>query len=89
MAKIEVTNVLLYPFMTEKAVSLIETENKITFIVDINSDKRMIKHAFEELYEVKVSDINVVITPRGQKKAYIKLSAEHNASDLAIKLGIL
>ena len=89
MAKIEVTNVLLYPLMTEKAVSLIETENKLTFIVDINSDKRMIKQAFEELYEVKVSEINVVITPRGQKKAYIKLNAEYNASDLAIKLGIL
>jgi large subunit ribosomal protein L23 len=89
MTKIEVTNVLLYPLMTEKAVSLIETENKITFIVKINSDKRMIKHAFEELYEVKVSDINVVITPRGQKKAYIKLNADHNASDLAIRLGIL
>jgi large subunit ribosomal protein L23 len=81
--------VIQYPVMTEKAVSLIERENKLTFIVDIKSNKNHIKKDFQSLYGVKVEKINLLITPKGVKKAYIKLKPEFKASDLAIKLGIL
>ena len=40
--------VIQYPVMTEDAVSLIESENKLTFIVDIKSDKSKIKKAVEK-----------------------------------------
>jgi large subunit ribosomal protein L23 len=43
----------------------------------------------EELYEVNVSRVFTLTTPEGKKKAYVKLSPESKASDLAVKLGIL
>lgn len=75
--------------ITQDAVSLIEKENKITFVVDIKATKRDIKRAVEELYGVKVQKVNTLITPRGEKKAYVKLAPEYKAADLAVELGIL
>ena len=89
MVKTKFQKIVFYPLMTEKAVSLIETENKLTFIVDLRAKKADVKKAFEELYETKISDVNIVITSKGLKKAYVKLHPEFKASDLAIKLGIL
>ncbi|MCL7384263.1 MAG: 50S ribosomal protein L23 [Thaumarchaeota archaeon] len=74
--------------ITQDAVSLIEKENKITFIVDARATKKDVKRAVEELYGVKVVKVNTLITPLGEKKAYVKLSPETPASELAIKLGI-
>ncbi len=81
--------VILYPLMTEKAIDLIERENKIVFIVDRRANKRDIARAVEELYDVKVEKVRALITPRGTKKAYVKLRPDYDASDLAIRLGIL
>jgi large subunit ribosomal protein L23 len=74
--------------MTEKAVNLIESENKLTFIVNLKANKYKIKKAIEELYEVKIDKINLLITSNGLKKAVVKLIPEDKASDLAIRLGI-
>ncbi len=89
MAKLTPREVILYPVMTEKAVSLIEAENKLTFIVDRRATKSDIKRAVEILYDVVVSNVNTMITPKGLKKAYVKLHPDYKASDTAIKLGIL
>ena len=86
---LRLTEILLYPLMTEKAVSLIETQNKLTFIVDLRASKGDIKRAFEKLFEVKVAEVKTLITPDGRKKAYIKLKPEYDASDIAVRLGIL
>ena len=82
-------DVILYPLMTEVSSRLIETENKLVFIVNIKATKSDIKRAVEELYDVKVEKVNVTITPEGQKKAFVKLHPEYKATDVAIKLGIL
>lgn len=89
MARLESELVVVYPMMSEDTVKLIETENKITFIVNNRATKHDIKRAVEELYEVKVSKVLTLTTPEGKKKAYVKLSPESKASDLAVKLGIL
>jgi large subunit ribosomal protein L23 len=81
--------VIQYPLMTEDAVGLIEAENKLVFIVDLKSNKTEIKHAVENLYEVKVANVNLLISNKGLKKAFVTLKPEYKASDLAIKLGIL
>jgi len=81
--------VIKYPLISEDAVTLIETENKITFIVDTGASKNDIRRAVEELYEVKVDRVSSVITPQGHKKAYVKLTPDFKASDLAVRLGIL
>jgi large subunit ribosomal protein L23 len=81
-------SVIRYTIMTEDAVSLIEKENKLTFIVDVKANKAAIKRAVEETYGVKVLKVNTEITPEGLKKAYVRLRPEYKASDLAIRLGI-
>jgi len=86
---LEPHDVILYPLMTEVTSRLIETENKLVFIVNIKATKSDIKRAVEELYDVKVEKVNVTITPEGQKKAFVKLHPEYKATDVAIKLGIL
>ncbi len=82
-------DVILYPLMTEVTSRILETENKLVFIVNMKATKGDIKRAVEELYEVRTEKINVMITPRGEKKAFVKLNLENKAVDVAIKLGIL
>ncbi|MHA1834598.1 MAG: 50S ribosomal protein L23, partial [Candidatus Baldrarchaeia archaeon] len=61
---------------------------KLTFIVDRRANKPTIKKAVESLFKVKVDKVNTLITPDGRKKAYVKLSPEYSAADIATKLGI-
>jgi len=81
--------VILYPLMTEAASIMVEKENKLVFIVNLKSGKSAVKRAVEELYEVKVDEVNLLITPQGEKKAFVKLHPDYKAADVAIKLGIL
>ena len=89
LGRVEPESVVIYPMMSEDTVKLIETENKITFIVNNKATKHDIRRAVEELYEVRVSRVYTLTTPEGKKKAYVKLRPETKASDLAVKLGIL
>jgi large subunit ribosomal protein L23 len=89
VAKAELHKVILYPLITEDAIALIETENRLVFMVDKNATRQDVKKAVEELYEVKVEKVNTLITPLGEKKAFVKLTSEYKAADVAIKLGIL
>lgn len=82
-------DVLLYPLVTEKAVNMIEAENKVTFVVDDRAGKSEVKKAVEEAYGVKVIKINVVRDMKGRKKAIVKLDKKNKASELATKLGVL
>jgi large subunit ribosomal protein L23 len=47
------------PIVTEKTTKLSE-KNKYTFEVDKNANKIEIKHAVEELFNVKVVSVNVI-----------------------------
>ncbi|MEM2263509.1 MAG: 50S ribosomal protein L23 [Candidatus Bathyarchaeia archaeon] len=82
-------DVILYPLMTESASLMVERENKLVFIVNLKATKEDVKRAVEKLYEVRVEKVNIVITPKGLKKAFVKLHPDYKASDVAIKLGIL
>jgi large subunit ribosomal protein L23 len=75
--------------MTEISSRILETENKLVFIVDVRATKTDVKKAVEELYEVVVDKVNVVITPKGEKKAFVKLHPDYKAVDVAIKLGVI
>ncbi len=74
---------------TEKALTYIENHNTLTFIVDIKATKHDIKRAVEKLFDVKVAEVRTLITPKGEKKAYVRLKPEYKASDIATRLGIL
>jgi len=81
--------IILHPVMTEVTSRILETENKLVFMVNAMATKNDIKRAVEELYEVGVQKVTVVITPKGEKKAFVKLHPDYRAVDVAIKLGIL
>ncbi|MFP3233080.1 MAG: 50S ribosomal protein L23 [Sulfolobaceae archaeon] len=74
---------------TEKAIRLLESQNILTVIVDKNATKPQIKKEIENMFNVKVEKVNTLITSLGEKKAYVKLKKEFNASEIAHKLGIL
>lgn len=82
-------DVILFPLMTEAASLMVEKENKLVFMVDLKANKTDVKKAVEQLYEVKVEGVNVLITPTGEKKAFVKLHPDFKAADIAIKLGLL
>ena len=87
--KMEAHEVIIFPLMTERSVNMIENENKLVFICDRRANKHQIAAAVKELYEVEAEDINTLITRQGTKKAFVKLKDEYDASDVAIRLGIL
>lgn len=81
--------IIIRPLQTEKALWLIDKQNTLTFIVDMKATKHDIKRAVETLFEVKVEEVRTLITPKGEKKAYVKLAPEFKASEIATKLGIM
>ena len=74
----EAHKVIKYPMMTERSVNMIENENKLVFIVDRRANKDDIKAAVKELYEVDATTVNTLITHKGEKKAFVKLSDEYD-----------
>ena len=81
-------SIIKKPLITEKTFDLIEKENKLVFIVDISANKSKIKNAVEKIHNVKVIRVNTLITPKGLKKAFVKLHPDYSAQDIAIDLGI-
>ncbi|KAL7417232.1 ribosomal protein L23/L15e core domain-containing protein [Mrakia frigida] len=74
---------IIHPLATESAMKKIEEHNTLVFIVDVRSNKRQIKDAVKKIYEVEVVKINTLIRPNGQKKAFIRLTPDHDALDVA------
>ena len=87
--------VILEPVITEKTMSLMQEENKVTVKVLKSANKVEIKLAFERIFQVKVTDVKVVNvrakeltrgtrykgTLAGYKKAVVTI-AEGEAIDL-------
>ncbi|MBI2579194.1 MAG: 50S ribosomal protein L23 [Candidatus Aenigmarchaeota archaeon] len=80
---------LKFVLMTEKAVQLIETQNKLVFIVDRGSAKNEIKKAAEDVFNTKVNGVTTTIDQEGRKKAFVKFAKEGEAGEIAIRLGII
>ena len=81
--------VLKYPLSTEKAIRLVEAENKLVFVVEKKTTKRNILDEFEETFKAKVDKVNTYIDRDGKRRAYIKLNKESPAIDVATQLGLI
>lgn len=82
-------NIIFYPMSTEKSMRLIESENKLVFVVDRRATRKEIKDALESLYGIKIEKINVLINRDGNKQAFVKLTQAFSALDIATDLGIM
>ena len=80
--------IIKHPLSTEKSIRLMESQNKLIFVVDIDADKKMIKSAIEEMFKAKVDDVRTHIQ-NGEKRAYVKFSNESPAIDIATQLGLM
>ena len=85
----ENTRIIKYPLSTEKTIRMMESENKLVFVVDRKARKQEIKKAIEEMFKVQVIKVNTCITPAGKKRAFVKLSNENPAIDVATQLGLM
>ncbi|KIY97606.1 60S ribosomal protein L23A [Monoraphidium neglectum] len=59
------------------------------FLVDVRAGKREIKAAVQRMYDIQTKKINTLIRPDGQKKAYVRLTPDYDALDVANKIGII
>ena len=83
------SQIIKYPLSTEKSLRLMESENKIVFVVDKTATKKTTIKEIEELFKVKVLKVNFMVSPKGVKKAYVTLSPDNPALDVATQLGMM
>lgn len=85
----QIDDVIKYPLSTEKSIRMMESDNSLLFVVDRRAKKPEIKKAVEETFKVKVERVNVFISRGGEKRAYVRFSAESPAIDIATQLGLM
>ncbi|MHC1611082.1 MAG: 50S ribosomal protein L23 [Candidatus Methanospirareceae archaeon] len=74
---------------SEKAKLMIDSENKLQFIVDLRASKSEIKREVERVFETPVRSVRTMITFKGEKKAIVELEEEGKAKEIGTSLGIL
>jgi len=80
-------NIIYHPFVTEKTMNLMEKNNALEFVVKRTANKKQIIRAIEEMFEVKVKDVNAKITKKG-KHAIVMFMPEFKAEDIGMRIGI-
>jgi len=80
---------LIHPLITEKAINMIESENKLVFVVRNNATRQEVKKAVEELYGVKVDSVNIMRDMKARKRAFVRINEKFRADEIATKLGVL
>merc|ERR1719440_582893 len=88
-AKLDKFAIIKCPLTTESAMKKIEEINTLVFIVDIRADKQKIKEAVKSMYDVQCARVNTLIRPDGKKKAYVHLTQDYDALDVANRIGII
>ena len=81
-------DVIIRPVVSEKSYTLLE-DNVYTFEVHPSSSKPEIKDAVESIFDVDVLKVNTLIRPDGLKKAYVRLTPDHEALEIANRIGII
>lgn len=89
MREIYLQDIIKFPLSTEKTVRLMESENKLLFEVARDATKKSIKDAVEKMFNAKVDKVNLLVTPKNKKRAYVKFSPETLAIDIATDLGLM
>lgn len=89
MPKLDKYQIIKYPLTTESAMKKIEEINTLVFLVDIQANKRQIKEAVKSMYDVQCQKVNTLIRPDGKKKAYVHLTQDYDALDVANRIGII
>ena len=81
--------IIKYPLTTESAMKKIEDNNTLVFITDVRANKRQISNAVKKMYDIACAKVNTLVRPDGVKKAYVRLTQDFDALDVANKIGII
>jgi large subunit ribosomal protein L23 len=81
--------VLKHPFVTEKAMMMLENQNKIQFLVRNSATKAQIKREMEVSFGQQVTSVNTIMTMKGEKKAIVSFENEKAAEEILSRLGIM
>lgn len=66
--KMDPYKIIKHPVSTEKAIRLMEAENKLIFVVDKKANKDEIKKSLEKLFKIKILKVNTTMTSDGEKE---------------------
>jgi len=80
---------LKYPFVTEKAMVLLENESKLQFIAWRQATKNQIKREIEKAFGQNVKSVRTIMTMHGEKKAVVSFENEKAAEEILSRLGIM
>ncbi|HIJ07482.1 MAG: 50S ribosomal protein L23P [Methanomicrobiales archaeon 53_19] len=81
--------VLNHPSVTEKAMAMLENENKLVFIVRKEANKEMITRDIEKTFGKTVADVRTLMTNKGTKKAIVSFEDDRAAEEILSRLGIV
>jgi len=81
-------SVIRYPFITEKAMMLLE-DNKLQFIVDSRANKKQIKADVMKMYGFPVTSVCTMSTMKGLKKAVVTFEGVDAAHEIATRIGLM
>ena len=82
------TGAIKHPHVTEKTVDKMDFDNKMVFICQSDAEKGQIEAEVEQQFDLTITDINTMITPSGEKKAEVTLSDDHDAQEVASRIGV-
>ncbi|MDQ0360062.1 50S ribosomal protein L23 [Breznakia pachnodae] len=61
-------DIIIRPIITEKTMTYMDNENKVTFEVSKGSNKTEVKLAVEEIFNVKVDKVNIMnVRPKAKR----------------------
>jgi large subunit ribosomal protein L23 len=77
-----------HPHVTEKTVDKMDFDNKMVFICHTDAAKDEITAEVEQQFDLEITDINTMVTPRGEKKAEVTLTDDYDAQEVASRIGV-
>ena len=81
--------ILKYPFVTEKAMVLLENQSKLQFLVRKEATKTQIRREIEKAFDQKVTRVRTLMNTHGEKKAIVSFENEKAAEEILSRLGIM
>ena len=80
---------LKHPFVTEKAMVLLENESKLQFLVSRDSTKHTVKRDIQKAFGQNVKSVRTIMNTHGEKKAIVSFENDKAAEEILSRLGIM
>lgn len=88
-ARLDAHKIVVQPITSETAMKKVEDGNTLVFEVHMHANKHQIKLAVAQLYDVAIKSVNTLVRTNGTKKAFVRLTADYDALDVANRIGYI